>query len=386
MPVEILNKALPALQDSLNRLPALNDLESIWELLRRLLSAHAPSGGANLLGGVGDDIAVLADNLGLRDRVTPHLGSTGNTAIWLGADKPGADVVVCAHMDRPSFRVRSVDEGTLYPICANRFPPGEYRVPAKAVRFERGRLVVSAEGMLVSNKEDSAEDLRFEGRRGKLAWHDTVLLDVYPARDGEKIVATGLDNSLGVLTALLTAAVLREVENVMRERERRCIFVFTDQEEGPPDALFGQGAARLMHTLPPPTYGCIVVDTQTVGAGLEPQLGQGACHGAVSRWGKGAIVPPNYHALAVDLAEAINGQRPGTVQLNHGAISRSDEVFLSQWARILALIGPPSTDPHTGYESAQLGDIQDTVWWLAHFLIPALNLVPELTPRYALGR
>lgn len=386
MPVEVLNRALPSLPESLAQVPALNDLESIWEMLRRLLAAHAPTGGANLLGGIGDDIAVLADGLGLRDRVTPHLGSTGNTAIWLGADKPAADLVVTAHMDRVSFRALSLDEGTLYPLCANRFPAGEYRVPAKAVRFERGRLVVSADGMLVSSKQDSTESLRFELKRGKLAWHDTVMIDVHPARDGEKVVGTGLDNTLGVLTALLTAAALRGVESVMRERERRCAIVFTDQEEGPPDAYFGQGAARLMHTLPPPTYGCIVVDTQTVGPGLEPQLGQGACHGTASRWGKGSIVPPNYHALAVDLAEALNAQRPGTVQLNHGYISRSDDVFLSQWARILALIGPPATDPHTGYESAQLGDIQDSVWWLSYFLVTALNLVPELTPRYALGR
>jgi hypothetical protein len=51
-------------------------------------------------------------------------------------------------------------------------------------------------------------------------------------------------------------------------------------------------------------------------------------------------VPPNYHALAVDLAEALNAQRPGTVQLNNGYISRSDDVFLSQWARL-------SKDPTT---------------------------------------
>jgi putative aminopeptidase FrvX len=386
MPVDSLNKALPALPDGLNRLPALNDLETIWDMLRRLLAAHAPTGGANLLGGVGDDIAVLADSLGLRDRVTSHLGSTGNCAIWLGADKPTADLVLTAHMDRPSFRVRSVDDGTLYPICANRFPPGEYRVSAKAVRFDRGRLIVGAEGMIVSHKQDGVETLKFEVKRGKLAWHDTILIAVHPARDGQTIVGTGLDNTLGVLTALLTAAALREIENVMRERERRCVIVFTDQEEGPPNAYFGQGAARLMHTLPPPTYGCIVVDTQTIGPGLEPQAGQGACHGTASRWGEGVIVPPNYHALAVDLAAAMNTQRPATVQLNHGYISRSDDVFLSQWARILALIGPPSSDPHTGYESARLDDIQDTVWWLAYFVAAAINIVPELTPRYALGR
>ena len=49
MPVDTINKALPALPDSLNRLPALNNLEAIWDMLRRLLAAHAPSGGANLL-------------------------------------------------------------------------------------------------------------------------------------------------------------------------------------------------------------------------------------------------------------------------------------------------------------------------------------------------
>ena len=383
---DMLNKALPALPDSLNRLPALNDLETIWDMLRRLLAAHAPSGGANLLGGVGDDIAVLADSLGLRDRVISHLGSTGNTAIWLGADKPVADVVLAAHMDRPSFRVRSVDDGTLYPICANRFPPGEYRVPAKAVRFDRGRLIVGAEGLIVSHKQGGVETLTFEVKRGTLAWQDTILIAVHPARDGQTIVGTGFDNALGVLTALLTAAALRGIENVLRERERRCLIVFTDQEEGPPDAYFRAGSR-------PPDAHAPPADLRLHrGRYADHRAGVGAASraGSLSRHGvplgKGVIIPPNYHALAVDLAAAMNAQRPATVQLNHGYISRSDDVFLSQWARILALIGPPSSDPHTGYESARLDDIQDTVWWLSYFVAAAINIVPDLTPRYALGR
>jgi hypothetical protein len=44
------------------------------------------------------------------------------------------------------------------------------------------------------------------------------------------------------------------------------------------------------------------------------------------------------------------------------------------------------TDPHTGYEAARLSDIQSSVWWLTYFVAATLNLVPELTPRYALGR
>jgi putative aminopeptidase FrvX len=386
MLIEQLNTALPALHERLVQMPAVNYSDPLWTMLERLLVAHAPSGGANLLGAIGDDIAVLADELDLRDRAIPHLGSTGNTAIWLGADKPAADLVLVAHMDRPSFRVRALDTGALFPICANRFPPGDYHVPAKAVRFERGRLVVGAEGVLVSRKEDGEESLRFEARHGTLAWHDTVVMDVHPAFANDTVIGSGLDNSLGVLTALLTAAVLRGVESVMRERDRRCLFVFTDQEEGPPEAFFGHGAARLTHALPPPTYGCLVVDAHTAGPDLIPQPGSGVSHSAASGWGRGSLVPPNYHALAVDLAEAINGVRPDTVQMNTGYLSRSDDVALSRWARVLGLSGPPTTDPHTGRESARLADVQSGVWWLAHFVPVVLNLVPELTPRYALGR
>ena len=384
-PIDYLTRALPALQERLAQHPAVNFSEPLWLMLKRLLMANAPSGGANLLGGIGDDIAVLADDLNLRDRVIPHLGSTGNTAIWLGADK-APDLVIVAHMDRPSFRVRSLDDGTLYPICANRFPSGEYRVEAKGVRFERGRLVVGVEGVLISHKDGEQETLHFEAKRGSLAWHDTVLLDVHPVCDGEHVIGTGLDNSLGVLTMLLTAAVLRDVEHVMRERERRCLFVFTDQEEGPPEGFFGHGAARLAYTVPPPTYGCIVVDAHTADPGMVPQLGAGASHSAISNWGRGSLVPPNYHALALDLAHDLNALRPGTVQMNTGYLSRSDDMLLGRWARILALTGTPLTDAHTGRETAVLGDVQDGVWWLAHFAVAALNLVPELTPRYALGR
>lgn len=382
MPFETLNRALPLLQTSLTEQPAINDLDALWELLQRLLVAHAPSGGANLLGGIGDDIAFLADNLGLRDRVKPHLGSTGNTAIWLGADKPAVDLVVVAHMDRPSFRVRSLDDGTLYPICANRFPAGDYRVAAKAVRFERGRLVVGAQGMIIFNDET----LRFEAARGKLAWHDTILIDVNPVRDENSVLGTGLDNSLGVLIALLTARVLRGVEDAMRERERRCLFVFTDHEEGPPDGFFGHGAARLMYTMPPPTYGCVIVDVHNTGEKYQPEMGRGASHATASKFGAGSIVPPNYHALAVDLAAGINAARPDTVQMNYGYLSRSDDMILGRWARILGLIGPAMTNPHTAQENARLDDVQDTVWWLSYYLCAALNLAPDLTPRYALGR
>ncbi len=386
MPVEMINAGLPALHDSLAQCREVNYTDPLWEMLKRLLLAHAPSSGANLLGGIGDDIAVLAEELELQDHVIAHLGATGNTAVALGADKVVPDVVVVAHMDRPSFRVRSLDDRTLFPICANRFPQGDYRVGAKAVRFERGRLVVGAEGVLISHRAGSEESLIFEPSRGRLAWTDTVLMDVHPTCcEDERVIGTGLDNSAGVLMALLTAAVLREIEGALLDGDRRCLFVFTDQEEGPPDGFFGHGAARLAYALPSPNYGCVVVDAQNVGPG-GPVIGRGVSFSAASGWGRGSVVPPNYHALAFDLAADLNALRPDTVQLNHGYLSRSDDMILGRWARILALSGPPLEGAHTGQEFVALGDLQSGVWWLAHFLAAVLNVVSELTPLYALGR
>ncbi len=386
-PYKALNNALPQLEEHLTQFEPVNFTGPLWAMLERLLVAHAPSGGANLIGGIGDDIAVLAEELGLRKRMISHLGSTGNAAIWLGEDRPNPDVVVVAHMDRPSFRVRSVTDGALFPICANRFPEGEYRVPAKAVRFQRGRLVVGAEGMLVAHKDsDGAAAIHFDTRQGDLRGQDTVLMDVHPALHNDTVTGTGLDNSLGVLSTLLTAAVLHRSESLLLERKRRCLFVFSDQEEGPPDGFFGHGAARLMYAVPPPSAGVVVVDAQTAGPGLKPELGRGVSYGAASNWGRGSIVPPNYHALAVDLVLALNAVRPDTVQLNTGYLSRSDDMVLGRWAPVLALSGPPMTDAHTGHETARLGDVQNAVWWLAYFLAAALNLAPELAPQYALGR
>ena len=386
MALAILSRALPALAEGLSRLPAVSESEPLWALLARLLEAHAPSGGANLPGAVGGEITLLAAELALGDRAISQIGSTGNAAIWLGAEQPTADVVIAAHMDRPSFRVRDASSGELYPICANRFPPGEYRVAARAVRFGRGRLAVSAEGVLVSRRETGAESLHFEARHGELAWHDTVLIAAPPSFDGERVSGTGLDNSLGVLTVLLAAAALRAVEGVMIEQGRRCLFVFTDQEEGPPDGFFGHGAARLTHALPPPTVGCVVVDAHTAGPGLVPQPGAGVSLSAASGWGRGAVVPPNYHALALDLAAGLNALRPGTAQINTGYLSRSDDMMLGRWTPILGLCGPPMTDPHTGHETAYLRDVKSGAWWLAHFLAAVLGLAPDLAPLYALRR
>jgi hypothetical protein len=385
MLLDSLHKALPGLNSTLGGHPVVNNVERTWAYLRRMLLAHAPSGGSNLPGAIADDIMAIAAELGLSNRVANEVVPSGNIGLWLGAEKPVADVIVVTHMDRPTFRVRSLEKGSLYPICANRFPDGIYRVGAKALRFEQGKLTVGAQGALISERENGQETLRFEAQTGKLAWHDFITMDVEPQLNNDKITATGLDNCLGSLTVLLTAAILKSSEDVLRASNRRCLFVFTDLEEGPPETFFGHGAARLTHAVPPPTYGCIVADAETAGPGFMPIPGKGTSHGFASSNGKGCVVPPNYEALAVHLSEQINAARPDTVQMNYGYISRSDDMALARWSKILALSGPPMQDAHTGHETGNLSDVQDAVWWLSQFLPIVLNLVPDISSSYALG-
>lgn len=375
--------ALPGLPAALVDHP-LSSEQAAWPALQRLQRAHAPSGGAGLPGAIGETIVRLAGELDLRDHFIPRIGATGNAGLWLGADKAQADLVIVAHMDRPTFKVRAHEEGALYAICANRFPDGHYEAPAKTLRFENGQLTVSARGLLLSDRDGSGERLRFEATSGILSWRDLVVMDAEPALDGDTIRGTGLDNCLGVITALGAAAALRGVEAALIQHNRRLLFVFSDQEEGIPEGFFGHGAARLAHALPPPAIGCIVVDAQSTGAETNLTLGKGAGHGSVASWGRGAIVPPNALALAADLAAEVNATHPNTVQMNTGYLSRSDDVALSRWAQVLGMIGPPMRDAHTGHESAALADIPRAIRWLAHFTAAAGGVSPEIAAAYAL--
>ncbi len=374
-----LQHAVPGLLDALSSHVYLTDSNRLWQDLRRLLMAHAPSGGSWLQGAIIDDIQDIASSLGLADRFIRHIGATGNTGIWLGADKPVSDVIVVSHMDRPSFKLK--DDGSLYAICANRFPDGTYTVPAKAMRFEDGRMVVSGTGTLISERAGGKESLRLEVSSGKVAWYDTVTMDVEPTLTDGVIKGTGLDNCLGVLAVLGAAAALKGAEPDLIIKDRRVLFVFSDLEEGIPEAYFGHGAARLTYAVPPPTYGCLVADAHTAAAD-GPALGKGVSHGSISAWSKGAFVAPNYLALGIDLAGEANAQRPGTIQLNSGYLSRSDDMALGRWTQMLGMIGAPMIDAHTGHESAHLADLPHAMWWLAHFTAAVMGVSDEIAGKY----
>ncbi|MCA9903665.1 MAG: hypothetical protein KC547_07395 [Anaerolineae bacterium] len=381
-----LYRDLPGLDAALKSNVFLQDSARLWHALEQLLLANAPSGGAWLPGAIVDDIEALAAGLGLAGHFIPHLGRTGNAAIALGADKAQADLIVIAHMDRPSFRVRDVQTGEVYAMCAIRVPDQTYRAGAKALRFSNGQISISARGTITVENRGGANYIQFQAGQGALAWHDTIVMDTPPTLQEGVINGTGLDNCLGVITALGAAAVLARVEEALISHKRRVLFVFSDLEEGIPEAYFGHGAARLAGMMPAPTYGVISVDAQTAGASGVPAVGQGACFGTVSAWSRGSFVAPNYIALGTDLAAELNTLEPGTVQLNTGYLSRSDDMPLGRWTQILGMIGPAMTAPHTTEEAANLADVQHTITWLTLYTAAALALAPELNRQYALER
>ncbi|MCY4538186.1 MAG: hypothetical protein OXE52_08145 [Chloroflexi bacterium] len=343
--------------------------EAITARLTRLLDAPAPANSCVLPGAVGDVIRAIAAEL---DLPCAPLGSSGNLGIELGDLDAPLDLLVTAHMDRPCFRVRNLAEATLYPLCAIRVPGDGYTCEARALRFVDGRVSTVASGRLHFAGDGDDYRIRFLADEGELAWGDTVMMHCAPTLSEGLISGTGLDNAIGVILALLSAHSLNQHAADSLEG-RRLLFALTDQEEGPPVGLFGQGAARLAHALEPPHLGFINIDAHNVGASTGHAPGIGASHAFVSGYGRGSVVPLDYQALATDLAEAVNRARPGTVKLNYGYVSRSDDMLLSLNARCLALTGVVLENAHTTDETVALGDLVAGVLWLSGFVSKILE-------------
>ena len=383
----LLHKA-PALASSVDvlRPPAAPSLDREWQHLQRMLTAHAPSGGCLLPGSISDVVAQLAQELGLGGSYLREIGHSGNPGLSIGARTDAVDIVITAHIDRPSFRVRQLTPGqggVLYPICADRFPAPAYSAQAVAFRWEPGQgLIAGASGEFRADANTPGQ-YAFVNQQGQLELHDVVTLAAQPQLSDGVITGTGLDNCLGALSALYAARILRQAEAALSAAGRRIVIAFTDQEEGIPTAFFGHGAARLIHALPQPRIGAIVSDAHAVNPGIV-EMGGGASHGTASAWGRGSYAPPNFHRLAVDLAGSLNLACPQTVQINHGYQSRSDDLGLSRWTRILGMSGPPMIRAHTAEESAHLGDVPRSALWLASFALACAGIDDSLRRHYAL--
>ena len=333
--------------------------DAVFDRLSRLLAAPAPANSCILPGAVGDVIAQIAAELGLS---CAPIGSTGNLGIAVGDPEAPLDLLITAHMDRPCFRVLNLAESTLYPLCAIRVPGDGYTCDGIALRYIDGRVRVAATGMLRFDAAPGGYRVSFSGA---LRPGDTVMMQAKPQlRDG-LISGAGLDNAIGALLALLSAHALKKRATIPG---RRILFAFTDQEEGPPIGLFGQGAARLAHALEPPRLGFINIDGHNRDDATGHIPGVGASHAFVSGAGRGSVVPLDVQAQAESLADEVNRARPGAVRLNTGYVSRSDDMLLSLWARCLGLIGVVVENPHTTEETAALDDIVAAAHWIPAFV------------------
>lgn len=361
----------PDLLSNINADPA-SAPDAITTRLTRLLEAPAPANSCTLPGAVGDVIRAIASEL---DLPCAPIGSSGNLAIEIGDPAAPLDLLVTAHMDRPCFRVRNLEQATLYPLCAIRVPGDGYACQARALRYVDGRVQVSATGRLhFAAKEGGDYRIRFLADTGELAWGDTVMMHCAPTLQDGLISGAGLDNAIGVILALLAARTLN-THAVDSLAGRRLLFALTDQEEGPPSGLFGQGAARLAHELEPPRLGFINIDGHNVDRAAGHVMGLGASQAFVSGDGRGSVVPMDTQALAEALAAEVNRERAGTVRLNYSYVSRSDDMLLSTWARCLGLTGVIVAKAHTTEETAALGDIVAAAHWIPVLLTKILTSV-----------
>lgn len=347
--------------------------DAITANLTRLLAAPAPNSGAELPGAVGAVIREIAADLGLNLSDDPRIGATGNLAIEIGADAAPPDLLITAHMDRPTFRVLNLAEATLYPLCAIRVPHDDYVCGGIAVGYHDGRLRISARGQLRFQETADGYHISFQATDGALNWGDSLLMFAEPRLQNGRIIGAGLDNAAGVLIGLLAARALSSLSDELAARGRKVIVAFTDQEEGPPIGLFGQGAARLLHALPPPRLGFINIDGHNVDQSLGHAPGVGASHAFVSGYGRGSVAPLEYQTLATALAEQVNQILPGTVRLNYSYVSRSDDMLLSTGARCLGLIGVTLENAHTAEETVALGDVAAAASWVSAFICQLLS-------------
>ncbi len=342
--------------------------DPVFKRIARLLDAPAPANSCALPGAVGDVIRAIAAELNLP---CAPIGSSGNLGITLGYPAAPLDLLITAHMDRPCFRVRSLPDATLYPLCAIRVPGDDYRCDGVALRYIDARVAIAAKGQLRFRAAGTGYRITFDNPSGALQSGDTIMMQKPPSlRDG-MISGAGLDNAIGVLLSLLAAHALSRYA-AQAISGKRIVFAFTDQEEGPPTGLFGQGAARLAHALPPPRLGFINVDGHNSDHATAHFPGVGASHAFVSGDGRGSVVPMNFQARAQSLAANVNQFRPGAVRLNHSYVSRSDDMLLANWSRPLALTGVIVANAHTTEESAAISDIISAAHWLPAFIAATL--------------
>jgi len=385
---------VPMIQEALYSSKWVKEPDQTWALVRDFMDAHSPTASIALPGTIIDTLTANVEKMGLTDHYASNFNGTGNAAILLGEKKDHIDVLIDAHLDKPTFGVAEIEEtrhtrrATLFACCANRFPTGIYRVSAKVLRYDETRqaVTVCGRGEIVSHREKNTGDrLFFEPNEGEIDYTDMVALDVPPRLENMTITGSGVDDASGVTVVLVTASIIKAIEPLLKSKSLNCLFTFSDNEEWPPESFFSLGASKTTFSLEPPTFGSIVVDVHQADEGYHIKLGRGLSCGFISAQGKGAAVPLNYQRLTTALIADLAMQEPGIAQHNTSYFSRSDDYALIRWSRILGLFGIPALNIHRGNEEGHLGDVRGGIILLSHYIPFVLCLSQAVAAKYHLN-
>lgn len=382
MVLEQLWREIPSLETVIRQQTLVSDREQAWLFLRQLMMAHAPTTGAGLPGGIIDQVSDIAAVFGLADRLVPDMAGPGCPGLWVGVARDSVDLLIVTPLDRLTFRpARLVDDATavLSKICSDGEIHDIAQTPAKALRFDgdRGRLTVAAQGQVAS----FGGELRFRAEHGVVTWADAITFDLMPRRQNDWVRGGGLDNAAGVLCALATAAVLRQIEESLLEQNRRCVFVFPDRRDIDVSNLTRGGAERVQ-----PGLGTVWIEGQPIASETGPQYEAGAVYSFANEKRCGLHVPLNYQQLMFDLDSSFLNLFTAMAQFVPVVASGCGEGERNYCQRTLGVMGPPLSRPHAGQEMVHLQDLASSTWWIATYVSLVLNLVPSVTARYALGR
>ena len=219
----------------------------VWEWLKKFMEARSPTGSISLPGTIVDTLTSVVNEVGFTENYSKNFRDTGNAAIFLGEKKDQVDLLIDAHLDKPSFGVAELintkphRQAVLFACCANRFPLGEYHVNAKALRFDETKQMVTdcGWGLIKSYRGDGQQDkIIFEIRDGEVDYTDLIVFDTKARLEGSSVIGPGIDDGSGVTIILGAASILKTIEPLLKAKSLNCMFTFFIRKNGQQKVFF----------------------------------------------------------------------------------------------------------------------------------------------------
>lgn len=203
----------------------------------------------------------------------------------------------------------------------------------------------------------SAEEV---GGLGIRVGHPAVYTDEPMELNRQRVVSRALDNRIG---GFIIAQVMKKVAVSKRKPAFQLVCLNAVQEE-----IGGNGALMATHRLMPDVSLCLDVTHATDTPGIDS-----ARHGQVNLGGGPTLTHGGAnHPLVIERLEKV--ARSKRISIQHEASSRftgtdTDRIFTVREGVPSALVSLPLRCMHSVVETADLGDVQDTINLLAGFVL-----------------